>query len=1061
MKRSFFILAIILIVLTAFAEVPPKFSTIRIFVPDKTTLDQIWSTGIDYEGAQGKIGGWMEFVAGEYELAQLQQKGISYDVVVDDMAKYYENRLNAESKSTGFGYGSMGGFYTFNEVLQQLDSMQLLFPSIITVKQSIGVSIQGRNLWAVKISDNPDAEEDEPEALFTALHHAREPQGMMTVLYYMWWLLENYGTDSEATYLVNNREQWFIPVVNPDGYVYNETTNPGGGGMWRKNRRNNGGGTFGVDPNRNYGPYYMWNASNGGSSTDPSSETYRGTAPFSEPENQAIDFFMRAHTIKTCLNYHTHSNLLIFPWGYLSRENADSLVYRDWAYFMTADNHYTMGTDLQTVNYSTRGNSDDYMFGDTSSGKPVTWTMTPEVGATGFWPSQSEIFPLAQENLTANKLNGYLGGSYPVLVASEIQDDGGDGFIDVNEGFILHLYIKNKGQTTTINPTITVSTNVPYVQFPSPSTTLDTILVQATRQVFIAGTVQADAPAGTPFQIYVETTDPDGFLKLDTLNMYIGTPVMIFTDSASNGTGNWNTGSGWGITSVSHSPPSSFTDSPSGKYNAYADNSLTLNSQLNLTGYEFVQLQFWTKWAIEPTWDFGTIEITTNNGTTWKTLRTQLSHSGSGRSGSQQPFNAWGYEAYTPGLTWVEQQVDLSSYVNKNIKLRFRVAADGGEQRDGLYIDDIRILGYVSIPSQPVLLSPPDESSQPNSITFVWNNAPFATSYHLQVSDDSTFGTFAIDDTSLADTSYHVTEIGTDATYYWRVKSKNGNITSEWSPTWEFTTNLSSVTFSINEKWNLVSLPLTVNDPAVNIVFPNATSSAIAFTSNGYETHDTLNNRIGYWLDFPKAQELLVIGELRTLDSIPVIEGWNLIGSISSSIPATSIISEPPAIMTSQFFGYEGGYLERSEIIPGKGYWVKVSQSGTLILSSIISSETIKKRINIVPISEMPPTAPKKFISNLKSPTQFFLAQNYPNPFNPTTIIRFQLPAASFVTLKVYNLLGEEVITLVNGMMEAGYQSVKFDAAGLNSGVYFYRLQANESNGSAGIQLTQKLVILK
>lgn len=1061
MNRPFTFIAIIfLFVLSSYSETPPKFSTVRIFVPDKTTLDQIWSTGIDYEGAHGEIGGWMEFVAGEFELSQLQQKGIAYEVVIDDMAKYYESRLASESKTAGFGYGSMGGFYTFTEVVAQLDSMRLLYPNLITVRQSIGVSIQGRNLWAVKISDNPDVDEDEPEVLYTALHHAREPQGMMTVIYYMWWLLENYETDTEATYLVNNREQWFIPVVNPDGYVYNETTNPNGGGMWRKNRRDNGGGTFGVDPNRNYGPYYMWNAPNGGSSTSPGSDTYRGTAPFSEPENQAIDFFMRSHTIKTCLNYHTYSNLLIFPWGYLSSENGDSLVYRDWAYFMTADNHYTMGTDLQTVNYATRGNSDDYMFGDTSGGKPVTWTMTPEVGATGFWPSQSEIFPLAEENLTANKLNAYFAGAYPVLIETSIQDSGGNGYIDVGETFALSLSLKNKGLTSAISPTVSVYTNTPYVQFSSSSATLDSITSQQTRMFLFTGEIQADAPSGLPFHVYVETTDPEGFLKLDTLQFYIGTPTIIFSDSASNGTGNWNTGAGWGTTTISHSPPYSFTDSPSGNYSAYANNSLTLTSNLNLSGYQYVELKFWTQWAIEPTWDFGTVEISTNNGATWLTLRTQLSHSGSGRSGSQQPSGSWGYEAYTPGLTWVEQQVDLSDYVNQNVKLRFRVAANGSKQRDGLYVDDIRVVGFVVTPVQPTLVSPQDGSSQSTSVTFRWNTVPFASSYHLQVSDDSSFVSFVVDDSTVTDTLYEIADLGLDVTYYWRAKTKINNLSSEWTPVWNFTTSSSTVSISISEKWNLVSLPLIVTEPLVNTLFPHALTPAIAFTSTEYVERDTLQNSIGYWVKFPSAEKIILTGDILLQDSIPVVEGWNLIGSISSTISVSSIISEPPGISTSQFFGYENGYYSTDVIEPGKGYWIKSTQNGVLILSAITHESSSAARIRIVPTTEMPPSSPEHHALKFEMPTRFALEQNYPNPFNPTTAIRFELPVESFVTLKVYNVLGEEIATLINGREAAGIKTVQFDAKGLNSGVYFYRLQSHDKDGTRRI-LVQKMMLLK
>src|SRR5690606_35124331 len=129
----------------------------------------------------------------------------------------------------------------------------------------------------------------------------------------------------------NNRELFFIPVVNPDGYEYNRSTDPAGGGFWRKNRRDNGNGTFGVDLNRNYGPLNYWNAPNGGSSTFSSSEVYRGPAPFSEPETEAIKNFLAEHEIKTALNYHSYGNYLIFPYGALGTETPDSALFREFA----------------------------------------------------------------------------------------------------------------------------------------------------------------------------------------------------------------------------------------------------------------------------------------------------------------------------------------------------------------------------------------------------------------------------------------------------------------------------------------------------------------------------------------------------------------------------------------------------------------------------------------------------------------------------------------------------------------------------------------------------------
>ena len=112
----------------------------------------------------------------------------------------------------------MGGFYTLSEVIGELDNMKIQYPILISTKISIGNSVENRPIYTVKISDNPEFDENEPEILYTALHHAREPQSMMQMIYFMYYLLENYNTDPSVQYLVNNRELYFIPVVNPDGY---------------------------------------------------------------------------------------------------------------------------------------------------------------------------------------------------------------------------------------------------------------------------------------------------------------------------------------------------------------------------------------------------------------------------------------------------------------------------------------------------------------------------------------------------------------------------------------------------------------------------------------------------------------------------------------------------------------------------------------------------------------------------------------------------------------------------------------------------------------------------
>ena len=82
---------------------------------------------------------------------------------------------------------------------------------------------------------------EKPQVLYTSIHHAREPMSLSQLIFYMWYLLENYDSDPEVQYILNNTELYFIPVVNPDGYLYNEFTNPTGGGLWRKNRKNSNG----------------------------------------------------------------------------------------------------------------------------------------------------------------------------------------------------------------------------------------------------------------------------------------------------------------------------------------------------------------------------------------------------------------------------------------------------------------------------------------------------------------------------------------------------------------------------------------------------------------------------------------------------------------------------------------------------------------------------------------------------------------------------------------------------------------------------------------------------
>lgn len=333
----------------------------------------------------------VDIVASQEDVNDLIDAGYQVIVQVRDLSSFYAARASA-----GFG-----GFKTYSEIAAYLGMLHMDHPSITSPPFSIGESVEGRELWAMKISDNPGLDEDEPKVLFTGVTHAREPIGGEVVLYTMDYLTDNYGSDATVTEIVEGRELYFVPVVNPDGYVYNESTDPDGGGLWRKNRRDNGGGAYGVDLNRNYG--YEWGHDDLGSSPDSSSIVYRGSAPFSEPETQAIRDLAEAHAFSVVVDYHSAGNLLLYPWGYDGLYTPDDRFFVAIADSASSFNGYAPGPGWML--YVANGVSYDWEYGEQTT-KPMAFSFLPEVGSgtDGFWPDPSRITPLCQENLPVNLL---------------------------------------------------------------------------------------------------------------------------------------------------------------------------------------------------------------------------------------------------------------------------------------------------------------------------------------------------------------------------------------------------------------------------------------------------------------------------------------------------------------------------------------------------------------------------------------------------------------------------------------------------------------------------------
>ncbi len=204
-------------------------------------------------------------------------------------------------------------YTTYGELLCLAENMSENHPDIVAV-ETIGHSWMGRDILAFHVTDNPNVDENEPGVLVVGNIHGDELLSGEAVLDYMKDLVYGYGSDSEATYLINNRDIWFIPVLNPDGRELSLNGTP-----WRKNcRDNDGDGVFetdtdGVDLNRNFDMHW---GEGDRVSTTPSSDTYIGPSPFSEPETRCLRDFVQNHSFTLAVSYHSYGKKVLYPWGY-------------------------------------------------------------------------------------------------------------------------------------------------------------------------------------------------------------------------------------------------------------------------------------------------------------------------------------------------------------------------------------------------------------------------------------------------------------------------------------------------------------------------------------------------------------------------------------------------------------------------------------------------------------------------------------------------------------------------------------------------------------------------
>ena len=673
---------------------------------DLTKLDAL---GISVEHGVHKQG---HFVISDFSISEIEKaknEGFVVDILIEDSREYFlqknslnkapERNLSCNGGNTidyqtpdNFELGSMGGYFTYQEMLDELDQMKALYPNLITSKSNIhnflteGQSdnsttppIGGNGIQWVKISDNPEnTSEGEPQILYTAIHHAREPNSLSQLIFYMWYLLENYETDNEIKSIVDNTELYFVPVVNPDGYLYNEKTDPNGGGFWRKNRKNGNG----VDNNRNYDYYINGDPNNGvwggeGASNDPDSQTYHGTAPFSEVENQALKWFCEQHDFIMAFNNHSYGNLLLYPYGYTDNApTPENDLFEGISEELVSQNGFN--NILSSGLYPAAGDSDDFMYGTVGTHDKI-YAMTPEIGPE-FWPPSNQIEGIAKSmmylNITSAKMvNNYaaLKDTSPLFVGDEVVVD--------NTFDLRRLGVSGTGNfTVSINP---ISSNITAVGDPIVFSNLD--VLEETD-----GTIQYTLANGTEagdlivFEIKVNNGTYD---NVTLLNKIFGNLVPIFEDAGDSATDNFEN-NGWDITNATFvSPSNSITESPNGDYQNNENKTITLLEDINLTNIIGANVTFYAKWDIENNWDYVQLEVSIDDGNSWIPQCGLFTNEGSNNGG--QPTG----EPLYDGLQndWVLEQIDLSDYLGEQIKIRFQFQSDGEVTSDGFYFDDLTV----------------------------------------------------------------------------------------------------------------------------------------------------------------------------------------------------------------------------------------------------------------------------------------------------------------------------------------------------------------------------------
>jgi len=713
MKKYLVLLVSLLTFQSTFLQNTDVFHKVKINYSKASDLVKLANNGVCIDHGINKKNHFFISDFSTEDLNKINLLGFSYEILIEDVISFYQsrNKTDFEIKSNDYcettndyvtpeNYDfkegdDFGGFYTYNEMLDELDDMYFQYPNLIservdikdpnyTNSPHIHETYEGRFLQLVKISDNPGTdEEEEPQILYTALHHAREPGSMQQLIYFMWYLLENYDSNESIKQIIDNSELYFVPCVNPDGYIYNETSEPSGGGMWRKNRRDN----HGVDNNRNYSYVdnngnEVWNTS--GTSSSPNGSTYAGDEPFSEAENRAVRHLVESKNFKLALNNHTYGNLLLYPYGYdYNQPTDDDEIYQFISSELVSENNYEniISADL----YPAAGDSDDFMYGmlitENNQTREKIFAMTPEIGSS-FWPQSSTIEDLCKGMLNLNLTAAKMIGNYAKL------EDNTSNFIS-SLNFQSDFSIQRLGISDDeefLISIIPVSSNISNV-----SSSISVSFGQIGEIINDSFDISLNESIVEGDNIIYKYVLNNGLFdeEIEVTKIY-GQTQIIVEDESDNYNSFWDDSSEWSNTYEEYfSPQTSITDSPYSNYSNNSEEIIQLINPINLSGYVYAEINFDAKWSIESGYDYVQLEISVDNGNTWIPQCGEYTRKGieTHDYALDEPL----YDGNQP--QWINESILLTDYLGDEIFVRFKLYSDGGLRRDGFYFDNFKIKG--------------------------------------------------------------------------------------------------------------------------------------------------------------------------------------------------------------------------------------------------------------------------------------------------------------------------------------------------------------------------------